>query len=333
MKNKYYIGLDVHKRQTTYSVKDWDGKTVQQGRSATQYSDLQKSLVAYLKKGVVAMEASTSYYSLYKEMKANKVDVHVANVIQLRKVIGKNDRLDSERLADMLRLNAMPESYIPDEKIQSLRVLMNLYHGVVEERVRYKNQIHAILDRNGTKTLFKDIFTNQGLLFLNEYLKANNNFALRNIFEAYINSSQRIDKMKCEISSYLKINFTEEYNLLMTIPGVGEIISGYLVAEICPIDRFINKKKLRRYAGVVPIKEQSDKKIYATYLPKHASRKLLRYALVLAANCAVKKKCRLKEYYQKKKKGSCHAHAVMCVASSLSDIVYNVLKYKQIYRL
>ena len=143
---------------------------------------------------------------------------------------------------------------------------------------------------------------------------------------------QRISDLGSNITGYLKNNFPQEHELLKSIPGVGDTLAGYLIAEICPIDRFANKKKLRRYAGVVPVKEQSDKKIYATYLPKHASRKLLRYALVLAANCAVRTNCRLKKYYNKKKKGSVHSHAIMCVASSMSDIVFNVLKTRQPYQ-
>src|SRR3989338_7974956 len=266
MAKKYYIGLDVHKDQTTYAVKDWDGATVASGKTATQFADLQNVLGEYIGEAIVAMEACTSYYSLYKKMKEKEIDVHVANVLQLRKVIGKNDRLDSERLADMLRLKIMPESYIPEDKVQNLRVLINLYHNSVEENVRYLN-----------------------------------------------------------------INFKEEYELLKSIPGIGETIAGYLIAEICPLDRFVNKRKLRRYAGVVPISEKSDKKVYATYLPKHASRSLLRYALVLAANCAVRTSCRLQKYYQKKKKGGTHGQAIMCVASSMSDIVYNVLRSKKAY--
>lgn len=333
MAKKYYIGLDVHKEQTTYAVKDWDGATVASGKVATQFADLQSVLGEYMNEAIVAMEACTNYYSLYKKMKEGKIDVHVANVLQLRKVIGKNDKLDSERLADMLRLKTMPESYIPEDKVQNLRILIHLYHNAVEENVRYQNQIHAILDRNGVQISCRDIFSKKGLVCIRQYLQTNNDFALRNLVAAFDNSIQRINNLRCEVTAYLKTNFLEEYELLKSIPGVGDIIVGYLIAEICPLDRFVNKRKLRRYAGVVPIREQSDKKIYATYLPKHASRSLLRYALVLAANCAVRTPCRLQKYYQKKKKGSTHGKAIMCVASSMSDIIYNVLKSKKAYQM
>jgi transposase len=314
-------------------VKDWNGVTLDSGETATQFADLQSVLVKYIKRGVFVMEACTNYYHLYKEMKEKKIDVHVANVLQLRKLIGKNDKLDSERLADMLRLNAMPESYIPEERIQNLRILIGLYHSEVIARVRYNNQIDAVLDRNGINLPVKNPFSKKGLVCINQYLQENNNFAIRTLLEGMKTLNERIEHLSSEILVYIKNNFLQEYELLKSIPGVGDVLAGYLIAEICPIDRFANKRKLRRYAGVVPVREQSDKKIYATYLPKHASRKLLRYALVLAANCAVRTDCRPRKYYQKKKKGRNHGHAIMCVASSLSDIVYMVLKTKQPYNL
>lgn len=333
MEKKYYIGLDVHKRQTTYAVKDLNGTTLDSGEVATQFSDLQSVLVEYIDNSIIAMEACTNYYHLYQKMKEKKIDVRVANVIHLRKLIGKNDHLDATRLADMLRLNAVPESYIPDNKIQNLRTLISLYHGLIQEKVRFKNQMIAFLDRNGIPMPVQDPFSKKGIIWIKQYLQENNDFALRILLESLKSTIERANQAEFEIIGFLKNNYPKEYELLRTIPGIGEVLVGYLIAEICPIERFANKKKLRRYAGVIPIKEQSDKKVYATYLPKHASRKLLRYALVLAANCAVRTNCRLKEYYKKKKKGSNHSHAVMCVASSMSDIIYNVLKTKQPYSI
>lgn len=332
MKKKYYIGLDVHKNQTTYAVKNWDGATVLEGQVATQFVDLYEALNDYITDSVIIMEACTCYYHLYQKMKDKKLDVHVANVLQLRKLIGKNDRLDAKRLADMERLNTMVYSYIPEKEIQNLRILINLYNNEIAAKVRCNNQITAVLDRNGVSFPVKDTFSKKGLIIINQYLLANNDFALRSLLETLKSSMQRINDLELNITGYIKSNFLQEYELLKSIPGIGNTIAAYLIAEICPIDRFVNKKKLRRYAGVVPVKEQSDKKTYATFLPKQTSRRLLRYGLVLAANCASRTDCRLRKYYKKKKKGSRHSHAVMCVASSMCDIIYTVLKTKQPYK-
>ena len=331
MNQEYCIGLDVHKSQTTFSVKSKEGITLAEGECATQYRDIKKNLSEYLDKASIVMEACTSYYHLYESMKKDKIDVHVANVIQLRKCIGKNDKIDAERLADMYRLNSLPEAYIPDKKIQTLRIMINIYHNLVCEGGRLQNQIRSMLDMKGFFCPIKELTSKKGMSYINSYLQANNDLSMRYLYESLNEMVQRIKRLTIEIDCYVKENFSEEYVLLKTIPGVGDIIAAYLIAEICPIERFSDKKKLRRYAGVIPIKEQSDKKIYATYLPKHASRRLLRYALVLAANAAARFNSKLRTYYNKKKKGKTHGHAIMCVTSSLSDIIYHVLSTKKPY--
>lgn len=331
MKQKYCIGLDVHKNQTTFAVKNSNGVTLIEGKCATQYEDLSKNLSKYIEQSSVIMEACTCYYHLYENMKKDNIDVHVANVIQLRKCVGKNDKLDANRLADMYRLNALPESYIPSKEIQTLRIMINIYHNIVRENVRFQNQIGAVLDMKGIFSGVNDFSSKNGMVFLSQYLMKNNDFSIRYLYDEIANLNKKQELIEVEIAGFIDINFSEEYKLLTSIPGIGKTLAAYLIAEICPIERFENKKKLRRYAGVIPIKEMSDKKIYATYLPKGSSRKLLRYALVLASNCASRFDNRLKEYYKKKKKGSNHGHAIMCVASSMSDIVYHVLKTKQPY--
>jgi transposase len=332
MNQKYCIGLDVHKEQTTYAVKNNKGVTLMEGECATQYKDISNNLSKYIGKSSVVMEACTSYYHLYENMKKNNIDVHVANVIQLRKCIGKNDKIDANRLADMYRLNALPESYIPPKEIQTLRIMINIYHSIVRENVRFQNQIGAVLDMKGEFSPVNDFSSKRGMIFLSQYLMKNNDFSIRYLYDEIVSLNKKQEQIEIEIAGYIESNFAEEYELLISIPGIGKTLAAYLIAEVCPIERFENKKKLRRYAGVVPIREQSDKKIYATYLPKSSSRKLLRYALVLAANCASRFNNRLREYYLKKKNGRNHGHAIMCVTSSLSDIVYYVLKTKQPYK-
>lgn len=48
MEKQYYIGLDVHKLNTVYAVKDWNGQTVTTGKIATDYEDLKSVLERYL---------------------------------------------------------------------------------------------------------------------------------------------------------------------------------------------------------------------------------------------------------------------------------------------
>jgi transposase len=261
------------------------------------------------------------------------LDVRVANVLQLRSLIGKNDRLDAKRLADMLRLNTLPVSYIPDESICMLRSLTNLHYNCVKDKTKLKNQIHGILDQHGISFHLRTAFCKAWCACLEEYLKNYPSFELQHLYAAVKDAEQRRIEIDAEIDRFVNVNFKTTHALLTSIPGIGPVWSAFIIANVMPICRFASKKKLRRYAGVVPVSNQSDDKVYSTYLPKVSSRTMLRYALVQASHSAVQTNGRLKEYYRKKKHNSKPCKAIMCVASSLSDIIYAVLNTRKPYTI
>ena len=170
MKTKYFIGLDVHKEKTTYVVRNRLGNILSEGQAATLYNELQDRLKPYLKSSVIGVEACTSYYTLYQSFLKNNYDIRVANTMQLRTLITKNDSLDAKRLSEMLRLGTFPCSYIPDEDIQRLRSLVQIRHSLMEEKTRCNIRIQAFLDRNGVVMPSYKAFTKRWRHALMQYM-------------------------------------------------------------------------------------------------------------------------------------------------------------------
>ena len=117
----FFVGLDVHKRSTDYAVRDRVGTVVLEGRCASACSDLVEVLGPYLCSCVVGVECNVEVYPIHAGFLERAVDVRVANTVQLRTLVAKNDRLDARRLSDMLRLGTFPEAFIPDETLKRLR--------------------------------------------------------------------------------------------------------------------------------------------------------------------------------------------------------------------
>ena len=59
-KNEFYIGLDVHKRTTTYAVRDWNGSIAAEGSCASRAEDLKALLKPFLQSCIIGMECNTS---------------------------------------------------------------------------------------------------------------------------------------------------------------------------------------------------------------------------------------------------------------------------------
>jgi transposase len=325
-KIEFYIGLDVHKAFTAYAVRNKEGKNVIEGSCASTPQDLKANLEPYMFSCVLGLETNAEIYPIYNGFK-EKYDIRVANTIQLRTLVGKNDQLDAIRLSDMLRLGTFPCSYIPDEKISQLRILVKIRHGFMEESAKLQLKIKSIIRKLGLPMSTARSFTKKWCYVLGHHIAFNpNGFQLRHLYDTYTYIEKKLEISENEMIEFAKINFTNEFKAIINIKGIGPVITSYLISEICPISRFKNIKKLRRYAGVIPVTQESAGKIYGTYIPKTSSRKLLRYALVAAANCMNKHNENVKKYYTKKKKQKkIHGKAIMPVARSISDMIYKTL--------
>jgi transposase len=334
MKNtKYFIGLDVHKEKTTYVVRDKIGNILLEGETATLYSELQERLQPYLNPSIIGLEASTSYYTLYQQFLKNGYTIKVANTIQLRQLITKNDKLDAKRLSEMLRLGTFPCSYIPDDKIQRMRSLVQVRHSFMEEKVRCNARIQAFLDRNGVVMPSYRAFSKKWRNALIQYMGSGNiSIELRYEYDHFVFLEKKMEQLDQELQGYARKNWTKEYNNIQSITGIGPVVTCYVIAHVLPIERFSSHRKLRRYVGVVPTSKESGNKISRGRIPKTSSRRLLRWALIQAANTIGKTNTNLGRYYRMKKKQKKNAGiAKVAVASSLVDILYKVLTTNKSY--
>ena len=334
MKNtKYFIGLDVHKERTSYCVRDKLGNILIEAETATLYSELEPRLKPYLAASMIGLEASTSYYTLYQNFLRNNYHIKVANTIQLRQLIAKNDKLDAQRLSEMLRLGTFPCSYIPEVKIQHLRSLIQMRHALMQEKVRCNNRIQAFLDRNGVMMPLCKAFSKKWKHALMQHLGSGNaSTELRYEYNHYVYLEKTNEQADQEIIGYTKTYWNQEYQLLRSITGFGVLLPCYIIAFVHPIERFLSNRKLRRYAGVIPVAKESGGTTSRGRIPKTTSKALLRWALVQAANTIGKTNTTLGRYYRRKKNQKKNSGiAKIAVASTLVDIIFKVLTTKKPY--
>src|SRR4030042_362646 len=155
---------------------------------------------------------------------------------------------------------------------------------------------------------------------------------LRHEYDHYIFLEKKTEQLDQELQGYANKNWKKEYQLIQSITGIGPVIACYAIANILPIKRFPSNRKLRRYAGVVPTFHESGGKTSKGHIPKTNSRKLLRWALIQAANTTGNTNTKLGRYYRMKKRQKKNSGtAKVALASSMTDIIYKVLTTKKPY--
>lgn len=116
----HVCGLDVHKRYTYATILGPDGEILAQKKMPNEEAPdfLEPYPVEH-----VAMEATTSIAPLYRRLASEGYQVHVVHPKETRTIAKtriKTDRTSSRALAELLRVNGLPESYFPVQTIRGM---------------------------------------------------------------------------------------------------------------------------------------------------------------------------------------------------------------------
>ncbi|WP_019375759.1 IS110 family transposase [Virgibacillus halodenitrificans] len=143
---------------------------------------------------------------------------------------------------------------------------------------------------------------------------------------------QHLSKLKKEIDALAKT--FEDYELLKSIPGIGNKIAATIISEIGDINLFQHPKKLVAFAGLDPSVFESGKfKASISHITKRGSSRL-RQVLYSAVQCGLAKNRNKKliAYYQRKRnEGKPHKVAVIACANKLVHWIHAILKNKKVF--
>jgi transposase len=144
-------GLDVHKETTYATVLDRDGQVLVQRKMPNE--DIPRFLEP-IHPEKLAMEASTYIIPLYRKLVEQGYDVTVSHPKKTRYIAKariKSDRVDSRALAELLRLDSLPESYIPPREIAEVRERVRRRAFLVRQVTKLKVKIRGTLAYEGVK--------------------------------------------------------------------------------------------------------------------------------------------------------------------------------------
>ena len=279
-----------------------------------------------------AIEATSNYYHIHDTL-SEHLDVTVAHPKDLTQIANtdkKTDRVDAKELARMVRLNSVPESYVPTDEIREARALVRGRQTLVETRTKYANKIHGLLADHGITEDVKPLSV-EGREFLRELsLPTPWNTLIESyldVIETLTEEMQKLEKTIRERAGSLK-----ETQLLMTIPGVSYFTALTIYAELGEISRFDDDKAVVSYVGLNPvIRESGDSRIEGSISKRGSGR--VRWLLVQAANTAVHT-CDdeyLSQFYDRLASRKNSQKAIVATARKMLVSIYHMLDRGEVY--
>lgn len=149
-----------------------------------------------------------------------------------------------------------------------------------------------------------------------------------------MNIAQKIETIKNSVRELLNQHkeLLENFQLLLTIPGIGEESAVAILAEVPDIETFRNAGQLAAYAGAIPRNITSGSSIYAKPRLSKSGSQALRKALFFPAIVAKNHNPIIMSFCQRLKEKGKHNMAIIGAAMhKLLHIIFGTLKSKSAF--
>ena len=329
------VGIDLHKTQFTVCVRTKDGDRF------GWYPTTENGYEAFLKQAAVWQKAgkvvrvgveSTGNTRYFKHrMEAAGIEVTTINCMKLKVLnesVKKTDKHDASTIAEFLEANMLPKSQLCSQASEQLRRLLKARTTLVRAEVVIKNQIHALLTAEGMEDTKASLQSKKGRKRVLDALnQCKNGLVAQPLFETIDQLEENIKRLEQQLRTLTAGDRMVE--LLMTIPGCGEIGAWTIRAYIDDINRFSSSKKLVSFAGLAPWVQNSNETIRHGRITKRGPKEL-RTAIVQVVMGIRRMKnktssWRIMEQHEVLKKHKIPGVAIIATARKIATIIWHML--------
>jgi len=283
----------------------------------------------------LALEVSTSGYfvmSVLEEAgwRERAHWVHSAGIDTLRKQ--KYDRLDARRLARKLSVahrDPLPEAWFPPPSIRELRLRARHRCRLTWEMVAVRNRVRSLLQRHGVELGCSPLSATGREKLGERTLPAAARDSLQSMERLYDFLQAEQQRSEASLIAY-SVTFPEIARL-RTLPGIGHILGALIWSELGDRKRFPSADALVNYSGLATSLWESGEVTHRGSITRQGP-VWLRWALVAAANAAVKGRNPFAERYRQLRRRKPPLVAKVAVARSMARCIYGVLEHGQDYQ-
>jgi len=283
-----YVGLDLSRKRVDWQALEPEGERVAIGAVPPDRDGLGKLVQRLGDAPVLAViESMSGARFVHDQLELAGWDVRIADAVKakgLAPLACKTDKIDCWVLAELARLNLIPEIWLPDPAVRAERERARFRLHLVKHRRSLKNRVHAILFQHGVPNPSSDLFGAGGRRLLARLQlpepwasTVTASLALIDTLDEQITACERELRQLGADHPYIP--------LLITCPGIAWILGYTIAAEIGDISRFPTPRKLVGYTGLTPKVEQSGERDRRGPLRKNGPN-YLRWALIEAAHTA-----------------------------------------------
>jgi transposase len=334
--HQFYCGIDLHARTMYLCILNQEGEILVHRNMPAGPDPFLKVIAPYREDLVVCVECIFTWYWLADLCAREGIPFVLGHALYMKAIHGgkaKNDRIDAQKIAVLLRGGMLPQAYVYPAAMRATRDLLRRRIHLMRTRAELLAHIQNTNSQYNLPEIGKKIA-----------YKANRDGVAERFADPAVQKSIEVDlalidhydrllrDMELTILKTAKQHDANTLYLLRTVPGIGEILSLVLLYEIHDIDRFPRVQDFVSSCRLVKCAKESAGKRYGTSGTKIGNA-YLTWAFSEAAVLFLRNNPHGQKYLTRLEKKHGKGKALTVLAHKLARAVYYMLQRKTAFNM
>jgi transposase len=332
--HQFYCGIDLHARTMYLCVLNQDGEILLHRNMPAGPEPFLKAVAPYRTDLVVCVECIFTWYWLADLCARAGIPFVLGHALSMKAIHGgkaKNDKIDAQKIAVLLRGGMLPQAYVSPAEMRATRALLrrrihlvrkraellthvqqtnSQYHlPEIGKKIAYKTNRPGVAERFAAPAVQKSLEVDLALLDYDDQL-------LRALELAIVKTAKQHD--------------AHTLYLLQTVPGIGKILSLVLLYEMHDLARFPRVQDFVSSCRLVKCAKESAGKRHGTAGTKIGNA-YLKWAFSEAAVVFLRNNPAGQKYLARLEKKHGKGKALTVLAPKLARAVYYMLKRRVVF--
>jgi transposase len=327
----FYCGIDLHARSMYVCIVNHEGEILLHRNMQAAPEPFLKAVAPYRDRLVVAVECIFTWYWLADLCAAEGISFVLGHALYMKAIHGgkaKNDKIDSQKIAALLRGGLLPQAYVYPAAMRATRDLLRRRTHLMRKRAELLAHVQNTNSQYNLPAIGKKIA-----------YTANREGVAERFADAAVQKTIEVDlalltyydellrDLELSILTTAKQHDANTLYLLQTVPGIGKILSLVLLYESHNIDRFPRVQDFASYCRLVKCAKESAGKHLGTS-GKKIGNAHLQWAFSEAAVLFLRNNPQGQKYLARLEKKHDKGKALTILAHKLARAVYYMLKRK-----
>jgi len=266
--HQYYCGIDLHVKTMYVCILDATGQTLLHRNMPSTPAAFLEAVAPYRSDLVVAAECMFTWYWLADVCAAEGILFVLGHALAMKAIHGgkaKNDKIDSHKIAVLLRGGLLPQAYVYPAAMRSTRDLIRRRLHLVRKRGQ------LLAHSQNTRAQYNLPEFGRKLAY-----KANREGVVEHFADPSVQKSIEVDvalidqydalvtDLELTIVREAKRHDANAFHRLRSVPGIGKVLALTILYEIHDIARFDRVQEFASYARLIKCTHESGGKKLGT---------------------------------------------------------------------